>query len=118
MTTSLQWLTDIAPTLATDTAKANRFLLIAKNEVCETLFSEADTYNLALAYYAAHLLQLSTQGGSSQGSLTMEKEGELERQYGNVSSSKGNGTQYLDSFNDLIKSRVPTFYIQDGSKSY
>lgn len=118
MTTSLEWLNDIAPTLAADVAKANRFLLIAKSEVCETVFSESNTYNLALAYYAAHLLQLSTQSGSSQGSLVREKEGELERQYGNLNSSKGNSTQYLDSFNDLIKSRVPTFYIQDGSKSY
>lgn len=118
MTTSLEWLNDIAPALATDTAKANRFIIIAKGEVCENLFSEADTYNLAVAYYAAHLLQLSTQGGSSQGSLVTEKEGELERQYGNLNSSKGNSTQYLDSFNDLVSSRVPTFYIQDGSKSY
>jgi hypothetical protein len=121
MTTSLEWLADIAPVInaACTTDKKNRFIAIAVNEVDSALFGDSNNYSMAVAYYAAHLLALSLRDDNSRGVLTMEKEGDLQRSYcGNGNNVDVNTTQYLDSYNRLLKGRVPTFYMQDGSKSY
>jgi hypothetical protein len=120
MSTPLEWLTDIASAdiNACSSDKKNRFIATAQNEVDSSVFQSNDKYNMAIAYYAAHLLALSLRDDNSRGVLTSEKEGDLQRSYGgNFSNSEMNTTQYLDSFNRLLESRVPTFYMQDGSKS-
>ena len=119
MTTSLEWIADIAPTIDADnsTDKKNRFISIAQNEVDATLFSDTNNYNLAIAYYACHLLELSSRDGNSRGVLTQEKEGDLSRSYGggNNPNVSMNTTQYLDSYNRLLKARVPNFYMNRGT---
>lgn len=119
MATSLEWIADIAPTLDADnsTDKKNRFINIAKNEVDATLFSDKNNYNLAIAYYTCHLLELSSREGNSRGVLTYEKEGDLSRTYGggNNPNVSMNTTQYLDSYKMLLKDRVPNFYINRGN---
>lgn len=121
MTTPLEWLADIAPSInaACTTDKKNRFISMAQDEVDSSLFGDSSKYNMAVAYYAAHLLALSLRDDNSRGVLTMEKEGDLQRSYGggNGNNVDINTTQYLDSYNRLLKGRVPTFYMQDGSKS-
>lgn len=118
MTTALEWLASIAPVIDSDntTENKNRFISIARSETEVTLFTDINTYNMAVAYYAAHLLELSSRDGDSKGVLTSEKEGDLSRTYGGVINSETNTTQYLDSYNRLIKVRVPTFYMQSGSR--
>ena len=122
MTTPLEWLADIAPTVDTacSTEKKNRFIAMAVDEVDSTLFGDPSKLNMAVAYYAAHLLSLSLRDDSPRGSLTMEKEGDLQRTYSSVGGQSGdaNTTQYLNSYNSLLKGRVATFYMQDGRKSY
>lgn len=119
MTTSLEWIADIAPILDTDNSldKKNRFISIAKNETDSKLFSDNDTYNLAIAYYACHLLELSSRDGNSKGVLIQEKEGDLSRSYSGQYNSNinTNTTQYLDSYNRLLKGCVPNFYINYGT---
>lgn len=119
MTTPIEWIGDIAPAIDADNSldKKNRFVGIAKNEIDSTLFSDSNTYNLAVAYYACHLLELSSRDGNSKGVLTQEKEGDLSRSYGggNIPSTTVNTTQYLDSYNRLLKTRIPNFYINYGS---
>lgn len=121
MTTSLEWLADIAPAINTacSTEKKNRFIAMAVDEVDSALFGDSSKYSMAVAYYAAHLLALSLRDDNSRGVLTMEKEGDLQRSYGggNGNNVDVNTTQYLDSYNRLLKGRVPLFYMQDGSKS-
>lgn len=120
MTTFLEWIADIAPTIDADNSidKKNRFISIAQNEVDATLFSDINNYNLAIAYYACHLLELSSSGGTITGQLIKEKEGELTREYSapSTSSSSDNGsTQYLLMYERLIKSRIPNFYMNRGT---
>lgn len=118
MTTALEWISDIAAEVDANnsTDKKNRFISIAMNQVTLTLFSDTNTYNLAVAYYACHLLELSSRDGNSRGVLTQEREGDLSRSYGgNTSGTTANTTQYLDSYNRLLKSRLPNFYITRGS---
>tara|TARA_R110002050_G_scaffold188952_1_gene323591 strand:- start:167 stop:523 length:357 start_codon:yes stop_codon:yes gene_type:complete len=117
MTTALEWLAYVAPAIdaANSTDVKNKFIGIATSEIDTTLFTETNTYNMAVAYYAAHLLDLSSRDGNSRGVLTMEKEGDLSRSYGGGSSKETNNTQYLDSYKRLIKARVPQFYMQSGS---
>lgn len=121
MTTPLEWLADIAPSINATCSidKKNRFISMAQNEVDPSLFGNSIKYNMAVAYYAAHLLALSLRDDNSRGVLVMEKEGDLQRSYGggNGNNVDINTTQYLDSYNRLLKGRVPTFYMQDGSKS-
>ena len=120
MTTSLEWLADIAPSInaACTTDKKNRFITMAQDEVDLALFGDSNKYSMAVAYYAAHLLALSLKDDNSRGVLTMEKEGDLQRSYGGGTNNIDiNTTQYLDSYNRLLKGRVPTFYMHDGSKS-
>jgi len=118
MTTSLEWIVDIAPAIDANnsTSKKNRFISIAQNEVSSLLFSDTNSYNLAIAYYACHLLELSSRDGNTKGSLIQEKEGDLSRSYGggNNPNVSMNTTQYLDSYNKLLKVRVPNFYMNRG----
>lgn len=114
MTTSLEWIAQIAPEIIATNDKKNLFIAMAQDEVSSCLFGNADKYNMAVAYYAAHLLSLAGQdGSSSKGALTMEKEGDLMRSYSNTSSAStgASSTQYLDQYNRLIAVRVPAFYI-------
>lgn len=117
MTTSLEWLSNIAPELVATTEKKNLFISMAADEVDSSYFQNADKYNMAVAYYAAHLLSLSLRDDNSRGALTMEKEGDLQRQYGGVRNPDAalNTTQYLDTYNMLMQGRVPNFYMQNGS---
>ena len=121
MTTSLEWLADIAPAINTacNTDKKNRFIAMASDEVDPALFGDSNKYSMAVAYYTAHLLALSLRDDNSRGVLTMEKEGDLQRSYGggNANNIDVNTTQYLDSYNRLLKGRVPIFYMHDGRKS-
>lgn len=118
MTTSFEWLADIAPTLVATDAKKNRFIAMAADEVDSSLFGNTDKYNMAVAYYAAHLLALSLRGDNSMGAVTMEKEGDLQRSYAGSNSIELNTTQYLDNYNRLLVGRVPSFYMQDARRSY
>lgn len=118
MTTSLEWIAKVAPDIDTtfDLNFKNSFIAIAAAEIDSKLFSNSSTYNLAVAYYACHLMALSQRDDNSRGVLTSEKEGDLQRQYGgNFNNTDPNTTQYLDSYNRLIETRVPTFYMQDGN---
>ena len=121
MTTPLEWLADIAPSINTvcTVDKKNRFISMAQDEVDSSLFGDLSKYNMAVAYYAAHLLALSLRDDNSRGILTMEKEGDLQRSYGGGTNNNVdvNTTQYLDSYNRLLKGRIPTFYMHNGSKS-
>lgn len=118
MTTSLEWLNNIAPNLVATDEKKNLFIAAAVDEVDASYFQDSSKYNMAVAYYAAHLLSLSLRDDNSRGVLTMEKEGDLQRQYGgNFQNSEPNTTQYLDSYNRLLEGRIPNFYMQDGSSS-
>lgn len=117
MTTSLEWILQIAPEIVATDEKKNLFIAMAQDEVCPTIFGNAEKYNMAVAYYAAHLLSLSAQdGSSSRGALTMEKEGDLQRSYANTSSEStvASSTQYLDQYNRLIAARTPLFYINSN----
>lgn len=120
MTTSLEWIAQIAATIdaACDATKKNLFIGMAADEVDASYFGDSNKYNMAVAYYACHLMALSLRDDNSRGVLTMEKEGDLQRSYGgNFSNSEPNTTQYLDSYNRLLAGRVPIFYMQDGSKT-
>lgn len=120
MTTSLEWIAKVAPAIDTefDLSYKNSFIDVAAGEIDSKLFSNSSTYNLAVAYYACHLMALSQRDDNSRGVLTSEKEGDLQRSYGgNFSNSDPNTTQYLDSYNRLLETRVPNFYMQDGSQS-
>jgi len=116
MTTAPEWLSCIAPTIDANnsTETKNKFIGVAISETDSTLFTDTNTYNMAVAYYAAHLLELSSRDGNSKGVLTSEKEGDLSRGYGGGNSAETNTTQYLDSYNRLIGVRVPKFYMQGG----
>lgn len=114
MPTSLQYLEDVASSIYNNIPleKVNRFISLAQKEISKSWFSELDTYNLAVAYLAAHYLQLSITDGSSRGALLSEKEGDLERRYGGSSSTQEpNTTQYYTNYQRLLENRIPIFYI-------
>jgi len=117
MTSALLWLADIAPDVDTNnsTDKKNRFIGVASSHVSASLFADASNYNLAVAYYAAHLLTLTARDAHSRGSLSSEKEDSLTRSYGGASSDELNTTQYLDNFNRMIKARQPLFFTTCGN---
>lgn len=113
MATALDILNDIAPQFSSeDSAKKNRFIAYAQDEVDSDDFENDNVYNKAVAYYAAHLLELSSRDGNSRGDLTSEKEGDLSRSYSsNRRTTEANSTQYLESFNQLISKRVAGFFV-------
>lgn len=112
MSSTLELLSDIAPNICSNCSldKKNRFISIAKKQIDQSLFGENDTYDLAVAYYTAHLLTLSLRDDNSRGNLTMEKEGDLQKSYNN-SNGEINTTQYYDNYSRLIKARIPIFFI-------
>jgi hypothetical protein len=117
MTTSLEWISKVAPSINTDFSDEDKslFISMAADEVKASLFDDTSKYNLAVAYYACHLMALAQRDANSRGVLTSEKEGDLQRSYGgNFNNSEMNTTQYLDQYNRFLKSRVPIFYMQDG----
>lgn len=121
MTTVLEWISEIAPLIDANNSvdKKTRFISVASSEVNRSLFSNEETYNMALAYYVCHLLSLTSQDSSIRGTITMEKEGDLQKSYSSFNSNQNttNTTQYLDTYNSLIKNRTPNFYISHGCKS-
>jgi hypothetical protein len=119
MATPLEWLENIAPNLVVDSAIKNSFISMSKDETDASLFESVDKYNMAVAYLAAHFLSLSKKSGDSKGVVVMEKEGDLQISYSNPRNSEGimNTTQYLDSYNSIMQSRVPLFYMRNDNKS-
>lgn len=120
MNTPLEWIADIAPTIDADnsTDKKNRFITIAQNEVDSKLFSDSNNYNLAIAYYTCHLLNLTSQSGEVTGQLIKEKEGDLMKEYSSPSNNSNidsNSSQYLVMYEKLLKARVPNFYMNRGN---
>lgn len=117
MPSAIEFIAKIAPQINLDfsTEEKNIFIEISKNEVNENLFSDKNQLNLAIAYYSCHLMSLSKQDENSRGSLVMEKEGELQKNYSNTNSSETSTTQYLDSYNRIIENRIVPFYISNGS---
>jgi len=114
--TALQWIAYIAPNIDSNNSleKKNAFISTATTQTSKTYFkNDSDTYNLAVAYYACHLLELSSQDGAMRGPLSSEKEGDLMRSYANSSGgdSCGNATQYYKEYKRLLESRIPNFYI-------
>lgn len=117
MSTVIEILDLIAPTFASlSTADKNKYIALAQCEVSETVFG--DCYNKATAFYTAHLIAMSQSSAGSVGSLTMEKEGDLARQYSNTQSSELSNTQYLDAYNRMLKNRVPKFIINSSGCIY
>ena len=116
--TPLEWISKVAPEIHNNTTQDEKlsFISVSKGETDERLFSDTSTYNLAVAYKACHLLYLSSISGESKGALILEKEGDLTKAYGgkDIGASNLNTSQYLDSYNRLLKGRVPTFYINHG----
>lgn len=117
MTTSLEWLALIATEIDSSVSleKKNAFIAVAQGEVLSSYFSDSNTYNMAVAYLAAHYIALSERDPNPRGVLTSEKEGDLARSYSGSFNSEINTTQYLDSYNRLISSKNPNFYMQSGS---
>lgn len=122
MPTPFEFIAKVAPQINLDfsTGDKNIFIGIAENEVNPSLFSDSNNKNLAISYYACHLMALSKRDDNSRGVLTSEKEGELSRNYSSNYSSNSstnsstNTTQYLDSYNRMLESRVvPLFIIND-----
>lgn len=119
MPTPFEFIAKVAPQISLDfsTEDKNIFIGIAENEVNPSLFSDSNNKNLAISYYACHLMALSKRDDNSRGALASEKEGELSRNYSLNSSanSSTNTTQYLDSYNRMLESRVvPLFIINDN----
>lgn len=117
MPTPLEFIAKIAPQINSDfsTEDKNIFIEIAKNEVNESIFSDKNQLNIAISYYACHLMELSKRDGNSRGNLTMEKEGELQRNYTiNQSNSSPNSTQYLESYNRIMDSRVVPIFLNNA----
>lgn len=115
MQTVLKWISDVAPDIYNNNSadKINTFISVSKAEIDQSYFSDQDTYNLAVAYYTSHLLHLSGSGGVVPGALISEKEGDLSRTYADTSdTTTGVGvSQYLEMFNNMIRARIPNFYI-------
>lgn len=113
--TPLEFIAKVAPNINSSFVleDKNIFIDIAKNEIDQSLFSNENNLNLAIAYYACHLMALAQRDENSRGALTMEKEGELQRNYASNSSNNSsiNSTQYLDSYNRMMESRVVPFFI-------
>lgn len=117
MTTSLEWIADIAPDISSSVSedKKNRFIIIAQNQVNSKAFSDSDTYNLAVSYLCCHFLALSLKSSDSVGSLVEESEGTLKRKYSqSIKGSETSGTQYLDMYNKLITNAIPNFFVSNG----
>lgn len=104
--TPLEYFRLLAPEfVAVSDSTANQWLSLAGNLV-NTSCLDAERAAMALALYAAHQLRLTqTQGSNAstaQGSVTSEREGDLQRTYGALKGSDSwlgqtpYGQQYLD----------------------
>lgn len=102
--TPLQYFRLLAPEFASVTDETvNTWLTVAGN-LANVDCLELEVANMALALYAAHLLWSANNAaaGGSVGAVTMEKEGDLQRQYGAVKGSdtwlgrSPYGQQYLN----------------------
>lgn len=96
MATAASILSTLAPKFSTmDSARVSAVLDLAALQVGGVFGSKR---NLATAYLAAHMLEISMQsgsGGSGTGGLvTSEKEGQLARSYGAVGGAAGSGSEY------------------------
>lgn len=93
---------------ATDDATVNQWLTVAALFVSAACL-DAERQNMALALYAAHLLSTSQKtaagGGSIQGPLLSEKEGDLQRTYGQIKGSDSpiGQTSYGQQYAELVK---------------
>lgn len=104
--TELEYFRLFAPEFATvaDPTVTTWLTIASLNVVSDCLDTERAA--MAIALYAAHLLSLSTRsangGSASSGAVKREKEGDLEREYGEVKGSTTYlgqtvyGQQYLD----------------------
>jgi hypothetical protein len=98
-----------APEFAgTPDLEVSKWLTVA-SAIIDVSCLSTEQQNMAIALYAAHLLKLSvsssTSGSAIVSNLISEKEGDLERRYGNVvmnSSSTTSQTSYGRQFDDLI----------------
>lgn len=104
--TALEYFRLFAPEFSTvPDVTVNPWIAIAET-LTVTDCLDIERASMAKALYAAHLLSLSTRSGSggssSSGAITREKEGDLERTYGEVKGSNTYlgqttyGQQYLD----------------------
>lgn len=102
--TALEYFRLLAPEFAAiPDSTVNAWLGIAGN-VANVSCLDDERAAMALALYAAHSLSVSqkTNSNGSQGAVTMEKEGDLQRSYGTVQGGDtwlggtGYGQQYLD----------------------
>ena len=106
MATSLEYVRIIAPEFVDKLdATVNTFIDLANNFIDVNLYANPE---LALAYMASSLMYQQNQSasGSSNGlDLTMEKEGDLTRQYGRNSTSSNGTTKdiYLQMLDTLTK---------------
>jgi hypothetical protein len=94
--TAASILSTLAPKFSTlDSGRVSSVLELAALQVGSVF---GDKRNLATAYLAAHMLEISTQsgdGGSGTGGLvTSEKEGQLSRSYGALGGQAGGGSEY------------------------
>ena len=86
-------------------ADVNKWLALATNDVYAPCLS-AEELARAQALYAAHLLKQSEDAanGGARGTITSEKEGDLQRSYGTGAGSyvqKGS-TPYYDQYFELV----------------
>lgn len=106
MTTSLEYFRLVATEFsASSDVQVNAFIDLAGNFINSSLYANPE---LALAYQAASLMYMqkqSTNGDSSGLYVTMEKEGDLQRQYASGSKS-GSVTKdiYLQMLDTLSRS--------------
>lgn len=109
--TQLQWFRLLASEFSALTDAEVNALIAAATVFVSTSGLNTDQANAALALYAAHLQWVSvnrTSTGSSQGSVTSEKEGDLARTYGTM---QGDDTwlgqsPYGQQFNDIMRAAV------------
>lgn len=128
--TSLEYFRLLAPEFAavSDTV-VNQWLLIATNLVNPGCLP-AETLNMAIALYAAHMLSIATNsasgGATGYAAVKREKEGDLEREY-SVSATSGavnywDSTPYGIQFNQLtlgcFGAAIMTRGISDGGNAY
>lgn len=118
MSTPLEYFRLVAPGFSTTgDSTVNKWLTIAA-EFVPTGCLTTEGYNMALALYAAHMLQLATASasGGAVGPITSEKEGDLSRSYGatkgddTVLGSTTYGIQYMDMTKGCYGGAIMTRY--------
>lgn len=109
--TQLQWFRLLASEFSALTDAQVNALLSAAAVFVDTSGLNTDQANAAMALYAAHLQWISvnrTSIGASQGNITSEKEGDLQRSYSGMKNEDTwiGQSPYGQQFNDIMRAKV------------